>query len=100
MDHFMTWRYRDATDFTAGSKFLREEAVEYAGAKVDCYVLTAAQRRGGVTYTWWVDKQNFRILREDSPGSSVMFKSVKLDEPLPDSLFKFVPPPGARKIEN
>jgi outer membrane lipoprotein-sorting protein len=29
-----------------------------------------------------------------------VFTTIKLHEPLPDDLFKFEPPPGARKREN
>jgi hypothetical protein len=50
-------------------------------------VLTVSQKKGGVPYTWWVDKEQHRILREDNPGSSTVFTSIKLGEPLPDSLF-------------
>ncbi|HEX3743371.1 MAG TPA: hypothetical protein VHW09_05565 [Bryobacteraceae bacterium] len=98
MDHFMMWRYRSATDFAAGAKVLREEALELAGAASDCYVVTLSTKTGA--YTWWVDKRTFRILREDSPGSSSVFTTVKLDVALPDDLFKFVPPPGARRQRN
>jgi len=99
MDHFMMWRYRGATGFTANAKFLREEVIEFAGAKVDCYVLTVSQKSGGYAYTWWVDKQRSLILREDNSETSSVFTTIKLDEPLPGDLFKFEPPPGARKIE-
>jgi len=97
MDQFMTWRYRGATGFAEGAKFLRDEAIEFGGAKVDCYVVTVSQKKGENTYTWWVDKLHSRILREDSAKSSSVFTTIKLNEPLSDDLFKFEPPPGARK---
>ena len=99
MDQFMTWRYRGATGFAEGAKFLRDEAIEFGGAKVDCYVVTVSQKKGENTYTWWVDKLHSRILREDSAKSSSVFTTIKLNEPLSDDLFKFEPPPGARKAE-
>lgn len=99
MDHFLMWRYRGAVDITDGSKFLREEAIDVAGAKVVCYVVTLVPEQRGSAYTWWVDKKLYRILREDHAGSSAVFTTIKLDEPLAEELFKFVPPPGARKIE-
>jgi outer membrane lipoprotein-sorting protein len=46
-----------------------------------------------------VDQQRFLILREDDAGSSSVFTTIKLGQPLPDELFEFKPPPGARKIE-
>jgi len=99
MDTFMMWRYRGATGLNAGADFLREEAIGFAGAKVACYVLSVAQKKGGAPYTWWVDKQRYRILREDDAGSSTVYTTIKLGEPLPDELFQFKPPPGAQKIE-
>jgi outer membrane lipoprotein-sorting protein len=99
MDHFMMWRYRGAAGFS-DARFLRDETLEFAGAKVDCYVVTVAQKSGGYAYTWWVDKQDSRILREDNAESSTVYTTVNLDKPLPDELFKFEPPPGARKVEN
>lgn len=98
MDHFMMWRYRGAADFADKSKLLREDAIDVAGAKVACYVVTVSPRRGSA-YTWWVDKKRYRILREDRAGSSTVFTAIKLGEPLPDELFEFEPPPGARKAE-
>ena len=96
MDQFMMSRYRSAADLT-DSKFLREEKIEFAGAKVDCYVVSGS--KGEVIYTWWVDKKRNRILREDNATSSSVFTTIKLGEPLSDNLFKFEPPPGARRVE-
>lgn len=98
VDTFMMWRYRGASDFSAGAKLLRDEAIESSGMPTDCYVLKVQTKMG--EYTWWVDKRNSRILREDSTGSSSVFTTVRLSGPLPDDLFKFQPPPGARRIRN
>ena len=101
MDTFMLWRYRSASDFVGGARILRNEAIEFGGAPVDCYVLTVSVKVSEYTkmgeYTWWVDKLSFRILREDNARSSSVFTTVKLSGPLPDDLFKFQPPPGARR---
>jgi outer membrane lipoprotein-sorting protein len=100
MDHFITWRYRSASDFAQKeAKYLREDVLEMAGRKIACYILTIAATKGGLTYTWWVDETTYRILREDDAGSSAVFTSIKLNEPIPDAMFKFDPPPGAEKIE-
>lgn len=98
MDHFIMWRYRGAADFAGNAKFLREETIEFSGARVDCYVV-ALFPNGKTAYTWWVAKSRYVILREDDAGNSAVFKTIKLNEPLADDLFQFVPPPGARKIE-
>ncbi|HTA69548.1 MAG TPA: hypothetical protein VK776_14765 [Bryobacteraceae bacterium] len=92
------WRYRHAEDFTKGAKFLREESIEITGAKIACFVLTVAPS-GKLEYTWWVDKQKYRVLREDDAGNRAVFTSIRLNEPIRDELFKFEPPPGAKKLE-
>jgi outer membrane lipoprotein-sorting protein len=45
MDTFMMWRYRGAAGFNAVADFLREEAIEFAGAKVACYVVSVSQKK-------------------------------------------------------
>jgi outer membrane lipoprotein-sorting protein len=99
MDYGMTWRYRAASDFAGNSKLLREESVTTAARKVDCYVLAVLPEKRGPTYTWWVDKTTYRILREDDAGNTSLFTSIKLNEPIPDAVFRFEPPPGAQKFE-
>jgi len=92
-DEVMMGLYRRAADLADGAKLLREEAIDVAGVAVPCYVASVMDR------TWWVDKKTNRVVREDRGGSSTVFTLIRLGEPLPDSLFKFVPPPGARKVE-
>lgn len=103
MDHYLMWRYRGAADFAATAKFLREETIEIAGAKVPCYVVAVSPVRGQEVYTWWIDRKLSHIVREDhgggKDGSSTVYTLVQLDSPPAADLFKFVPPPGARKIE-
>jgi outer membrane lipoprotein-sorting protein len=101
MDYFMMMRFREAVNFVNESKFLREESIDVAGKKVDCFVVAVSQGRRSVggPNTWWVDKKGYRILREDHDDSSAVFTTIKLDEALPDDLFQFVPPAGAQKIE-
>ena len=101
-DVFMMGRYRGAADHTGGSKFLREESIEIAGMKFDCYVcyvVTVTPEGDESSCTWWIDRKRFRVLREATADSEEVFTDIKLDESLPDGLFKFNPPPGARKVE-
>jgi len=97
VDSFIMSRYRGATDFAPGAKFLREEAIVYAGAKISCYVLSVPQRKD--TYTWWIDSKRYWVLREDHAGASSVFTTIKLGEPIPDERFRFEPPPEAKKVE-
>ena len=98
-DPFLMWRYRGAADWIEGAKFLREETIEIGSGKVDCYLVTVSTMKDGSqsTYTWWVDKQHYHVVRDDGADSSSVFTTIKLAEPLPDDLFRFDPPAGARK---
>jgi|SRR5579872_7591908 len=93
------WRYRGAADHTSEARLLREEALEIAGVKVACYVMTVSPESRGSAYTWWIDKKSYRILREDSANSSAVFTVIKFDEPIDGDLFKFTPPAGAQKMD-
>ena len=64
---------------------------------VACYVVSLSDRN--TQYTWWIDNKNSQVVREDSDKVSTIFTTIKLGEALPDELFKFAPPPGARKNE-
>ena len=95
INELITGRYRDAMNFAGGAKFLRDEEIDFAGAKVDCYVVSVPV--DGDSFTWWIEKKSNRILREESGRTRLTFTAVKLGEPLPDDLFKFEPPPGATR---
>lgn len=88
-------RYRDAENNAVVAKFLRDENIEIGGANVACYVVSLPEQN--TRYTWWIDKKNSQVVREDSDKVSTIFTTIKLNETLPDELFKFEPPPGARK---
>jgi len=99
VDSFLMQRYWGATDFAADTRFLREQPIEYGGAKVNCYVLSISEKETKLAYTWWVDTKRHLILREDHGDSSTVFATIKLGGPIPDDRFKFTPPPGAQKVE-
>jgi len=98
MDNFMMWRYRAAADSLDRAKFMREESIEIAGTKIDCYVVMVSPQKRESIYTWWIDKTRNLILREDHANSSTVFTSIKLNQPIRDDLFIFDPPPGAQKL--
>jgi outer membrane lipoprotein-sorting protein len=91
-------KYRDAADYAAGAKLIREEGIEFAGVKVSCYVVSVPEKAQR-PFTWWVDKLSYRILREVSASETTVYTTVKLGEPLPENVFQFEPPPGARQID-
>ncbi len=98
VDYFLMSRYRSAADFAGSAKLLREESIPFGGSKVLCYVISVSGKNREDASTWWVDKKSSNVLREDGADSGIVFTMIKLDEPLSDELFKFTPPPGARKI--
>ena len=101
MDEAAIGRFKRAAELPGIAKVVRADSTEIAGAKVDCYVLTvpvSTASEGMVEYTWWVEKKTNHVVREDRAGSSVLFSTVKLNEPLPDDLFKFTPPAGTRQM--
>jgi outer membrane lipoprotein-sorting protein len=99
MDRFIMIRYRGAAEYAASARIIREEAMDFGGAKAECYVVTFTERERKTAYTWWIEKGRYRVLREDHAGSSTVYTTIELNEALPDALFKFVPPAGARKAE-
>lgn len=97
LDHFVMWRYRDAATFAPEATMLGRESIPFDGGNVDCYMILVAPKPGGPKYTWWVDTKRYFVLREDNADTITRYTSIRLGEPLPDDLFKFVPPAGARK---
>ena len=96
MDTFMAKRFRSATYLAPVSKFLREETLEFNGAKINCYLISVNGR------TWWIDSKSYRVVREDwEEGTNIVayYETIKLGEPIADKVFKFVPPQGAKKVD-
>lgn len=91
--------YRHASEVYSNSKFVRDDTLATGGALAECYVIEATSTQ----QLLWIDKKSHHILRVDSSARgigtvSIVFKTVRLDEPLSDELFKFKPPPNARKL--
>lgn len=96
VDHETMSAYRDAADSSAD--FIREETISVGGAKTGCYVVRVTPKDHSPVQTWWIDNATYHIVRGDDDESSVVFTTIKLNEPLADDLFKFTPPPGAKKV--
>jgi len=85
-------------------RVLREERLAAgASSAADCFVIELADPLS--TSIVWIDKKRYYVLREDEnigrdgkATASVVYSLVRLNEPLEDELFKFNPPPGARKV--
>jgi outer membrane lipoprotein-sorting protein len=77
-------------------------------ADTDSYVIELHAPLPGFrdTYTWWVDRKRYVVVREDTqpasnrrPVSSVVYSLASIDEPIPQELFHFSPPAGAKQVE-
>lgn len=100
------------------ARILREETLEIEGKSFDCIVveveydlrLPASIKQSPKTF--WIDKARNIVLRESYTMSmessafgptetkrTTTFTAAKLNEPLSDSLFAFVPPEGAKEVE-
>jgi hypothetical protein len=86
------------------ARLVREESIEIGNTKADCYVIQFQSARipRPVT-TWWIDKRRFLVLRDDQEGgpaplegSRTIWTRTQVGG-VPDDLFLFTPPPGAKE---
>jgi outer membrane lipoprotein-sorting protein len=106
-------------DRLQSARLLRSDKLPVDGKEIDCDVIEAVYEpvAGDKTgqegpKTLWVDKHRRIILKasslirmQPSPRAgalemtqSITVTSIRIDDPLPDSLFVFVPPDGAREV--
>lgn len=98
-------RFAKAADH---ARVLRKENVQSGGQSVACTVVEIEAPLPGYrdTYTWWVDEKTHLVLREDTrpassrrPLSSTIYTEAAIGEPIPEQMFHFTPPPGARLVD-
>jgi outer membrane lipoprotein-sorting protein len=81
----------------APARVLRETRFTLNGRTCDCVVVEAPSPEGVLTY--WVDQQSWQVLRVQMASrfanADMLFPVIKLNEPQPEKLFHFKPPPGA-----
>lgn len=113
--------YQEIMNIVKDPRLLREEAIELGGSSIDCYVVEAdnafpefVERANTSPKTFWIDKTRYVVLREsytmkmrEGPVGGPMetkhttsFKLVKINEPIPDSLFVFAPPEDAKQVDD
>ena len=99
IDYGTMSRFREASKNAVAASFRRAEEIAIRGVKVRCYVVSLRQRNR--EYTWWIDRTNSHVVREDTQEDgdniSTTFTTIKLRGPIPEGLFAFAPPPGALK---
>jgi peroxiredoxin/outer membrane lipoprotein-sorting protein len=115
---YISSRYEHIAKRVTWAKIVRTEEVEVEGKSIDCYVVEVAYEpstessdieRKSLPQTFWIDKARYIVLRDisiaktDLPAFQIEQRSTltvaKMNEPLPDNLFVFVPPEGAREVD-
>jgi peroxiredoxin/outer membrane lipoprotein-sorting protein len=94
--------------------YLREESLEISGRKIPCHVIEVSETSAPLskyTRVLWIEKNRKVVWREietsqnQLPEGSTMtstniydFNIIRFNEPIPDQLFVFVPPPEVREV--
>lgn len=91
------------------ARVLRRENLQVGVQSVLCTVIEIQAPLPGYrdTYTWWVDERRHLVLREDTkpatprrPVSSTIYTEAAIGDPIPEEIFHFMPPPGARLVDD
>ena len=103
------------------AKIIAEEPVQVAGKRIECYVVEAtmdtinlpgSMKLSGSVQKLWIDKTTKLTVKMTSsatveggpmPGpievtQSIEMTSFQLNQPVPDSVFTFTPPEGAKEV--
>lgn len=113
-------KYWRMTEGLKQAEVLREEVVELEGKAVECYVVEASYEPAAESSNFedlpklfWIDKKRHIVLKDVSgviikapqPGAArylrqtTMFSIARINEPVPDDLFAFNVPEGAREAD-
>jgi outer membrane lipoprotein-sorting protein len=112
-------KFEDISKGLKEAHILREEALEFDGSSVNCYVIEtvrdfgdAGAKSAPLRRTYWIDKGRFVVLREAhapmrvgpdgdmAPEFTTTFTTVKINEPIADDPFVFVPPSGSTEVKD
>jgi TonB family protein len=103
----------DVTKMNAEAKVLRSETLEVDGLPHDCWVIELRSDKQDMAFTSWIDKalgiqlktSMSRKTKASAAAPAVETNmvttthSIAFNEDLPDSLFVFTPPPGAKETK-
>lgn len=104
---FLT-RYAQLGKAADHARVLRRENLQAGAQSVACAVIEIKAPLPGYrdTYTWWVDEKRHLVLREDTrpasprrPVSTTIYTEAVVGEPIPQEVFHFTPPPGAKLVD-
>jgi TonB family protein len=110
--------YSRVADRLGEAKIIGEETLEIGGRRSDCFVIEAYYfvsstgiQSNTLTRKYWIDKSRNIVLREIRNTEARMqwgrtirskmtytFTVARVGEPIPDNLFTFVPPQGAKEV--
>lgn len=106
-------RYAQIAMRSSNAKVVREESCSANGLTADCYVIDipgeSLDPDATATYTLWVDKQRYLVLRDDyrivnkgkdTYANSIVYDVTKIGVEIPDKLFTFTPPPDAKEVDS
>jgi outer membrane lipoprotein-sorting protein len=78
-------------------RILKEDRVTVGGRLRDCWVVELAFPVGSEQL--WIEKGTYYVLRVDAGEASLVYRTIELNKPLPEGLFHFAPPQGARLVD-
>lgn len=113
-------RYANLAKEVHEARYVGNESLTFEGRQVDCAVLEFAEQSEErkltknpepVKHTIWVDKARYLVLQESwkeppfdfmgtkmSSANKVVFKTIRVNEAIPDAVFAFVPPKNAIEV--
>jgi thiol-disulfide isomerase/thioredoxin/outer membrane lipoprotein-sorting protein len=107
--------YRGILDGADSVSVLRSETVRQNGRTSVCDVVRARYSAPAadrvMVRTYWVERERGLVLRQETSlrtqsddgaaerSETMWFRKTSVDQPIPDSVFAFRPPAGARKVD-
>ena len=113
-------RYANLAKEIHEARHVGNESLMFEGRQVDCAVLEFAEQPDErkltknpepIKHTIWVDKSRYWVLQESwkeppfdfmgikmSSSMKVVFKTIRVNGPVPDAVFTFVPPKNAIEV--
>ncbi|HZS25659.1 MAG TPA: redoxin family protein [Candidatus Angelobacter sp.] len=113
-------RYANLAKEIHEARYVGNENLTFEGKQVDCAVLEFAEQPDEkkltknpepVKHTIWVDKARYWVLQESwkeppfdfmgitmRSSMKVVFKTIRVNEPVPDAVFTFTPPKNAIEV--
>lgn len=113
-------RYANLAKEIHEAKYVGNESLTFEDRQVDCAVLEFAEQSEArkltknpepVKHTIWVDKARYWVLQESwkeppfdfmgikmSSANKVVFKTIRVNEAVPDAVFTFIPPKNAIEV--